>query len=44
MDDENVPLYEFYQITSEKILITSTFSSENGNNRFIAQKLSPAQS
>jgi hypothetical protein len=42
MGDGNVSLNEFYQIPSKKII--QIFSSENGNNRFIAQKPSPAQS
>jgi hypothetical protein len=44
IDVGNVPLNEFYQILSKKIFIIRIFSSENGNNRFIAQKPSPAQS
>jgi hypothetical protein len=44
MDDGNVHLNDFYQIHLKKIFIIRIFSSENGNNRFIAQKQSPAQS
>jgi hypothetical protein len=44
MGDGNISLNEFYQIPSKKILIIQIFPSENGNNRFIAQKQSPAPS